>query len=101
MPIVTATLSPVMDYALDIMGRGNAALLGERRLVAHAASPEAGGKNPDLIHAFRDGKSGRMDPAFINHILPVKHISLAVWEKWVPRQTIMETLRRLAQTLWC
>ena len=55
--------------------------------VARAASPQAGGKSPDIILWMLDGQSGTLDPAFNAHVCPLMYWALANYQAW---QTFVE-----------
>ena len=69
-PVARGCVTPVLSAIVDIMGRGNTALHRDRVVSARASSAQAGGKNPDLVHQVRDGRSATNDPGFDTHVLP-------------------------------
>ena len=57
-------------------------LADARSAIARAASPEASGKDPNLVLYILDGVAGTMDPAFDAHVLPAERFAQAVWDQW-------------------
>ena len=97
-----------MTYSNAILGVPCGLLNSQRSAVA-AAAPGAGtgGQNPDLALLVADGsKSGRADPAYDAHALPIGEWAMAIWEGWYPiislQRIIDDALRRLevAKNKW-
>ena len=66
-------------------------LRAQRRLVAAAAAPSAGtcGQDLDLALMLADGsESGRADPAYDAHEGPIRSWAMAIWEGWIPRESL-------------
>ena len=62
-------------------------LYSQRTAAAKAAAPPAGccGQDLDLALMIADAcASGRADPAFDAHKVPIAAWALAVWEAWLP-----------------
>ena len=55
-----------------------------RRLVAYASTPSTAGGNLDTTLSALDGASGRLDPAFSAHALPITSWARAVYCNWRP-----------------
>ena len=70
-------------YGDDTQGVSNSALNDRRSVLARAAAPEGGGKNPLKVLYALDGASGTLDPSFDAHMLPIKHWATAWWEGWI------------------
>ena len=80
-----------MTYGASVMGGSCSLLCDQRRAAARAAAPAAGtcGQSLNLALVIADGSdTGRADPAYDAHMLPVGEWSLAVWEKWLPISTL-------------
>ena len=74
-------------YGCEVLGVSDTALQTTRStVVAAAAAPEAGGKNPDINLLVLDGPAGTLDPAFHAHLAPLKHWALAWWEGWFSKK---------------
>ena len=73
---------PAIMYGCEVFGLADSALKVARAKVARAATPQAGGKNPDLALLTIDGPNGTVDPAFEAHGAPLRHWALAWWEGW-------------------
>ena len=76
-----------MTYSNAILGVPCGLLNSQRSAAAAAAAPGAGtgGQNLDLALLVADGsKSGRADPAYDAHALPIGEWAMAVWESWMP-----------------
>ena len=56
-------------------------------------SPEAGGKNHELVLLAADGARGILDPSFDAHGLPIWMWALAHWEEWLPISALDEAVR--------
>ena len=63
-------------------------LLNTRRAIAHAVSPDGGGKHFELTLLAADGNTGTLDPAFDAHIIPL--FMRAWWQKWQPLQSLCD-----------
>ena len=70
------------------MGTSDVVLRDKRAVVAHAVAPPNAGKNPDLILLATDLNSGTVDPAFQDHIAPIKEWALAWWQSWQSRDRL-------------
>ena len=74
-----------MTYGTEILGVATGMLRSQRQTVAAMAAPGhgTGGQNLDLALMIADGKaSGRADPAFDAHAMPIGQWAMAVWESW-------------------
>jgi len=74
-----------MTYGSAITGVPNGLLRSQRQTVAAITSSGAGagGQNLDLALMIADGgKTGRADPAYDAHGLPIGEWAMAVWEGW-------------------
>ena len=74
-----------MTYGSSVTGVPTGMLQNQRRTVGAMAAPGAGtgGQNLDLALVLADGgPSGKADPAFDAHGLPIGDWSMAVWEGW-------------------
>jgi hypothetical protein len=80
--IVRAAGTPAVTYGVEVVGMSDSHLHKARCAIAHAAAPEGGGKDPNLILYILDGVSGTTDPAFDAHVLPVLRFSYVFWENW-------------------
>ena len=80
--MVRAAGPPAILYGCEIMGVCDSVLNIIRSRVARAASPQAGGKSPDLVLFTLDGTCGTLDPAFMAHCEPLKMWATAWWEGW-------------------
>ena len=70
--MVRAAITQGVTYGAEIMGVSDSLLEKWRVMVAGAVSPEAGGKNCDLVLYLRDGNKGTLDPAFDAHVKPIR-----------------------------
>ena len=80
-----------MTYGPAISGVPPSLLDAQRRTAAAAAAPGAGtgGQNLDLALLIADGNgSGRADPAFDAHMIPIGEWAMAVWEEWLPTASL-------------
>ena len=77
-------------YGDDIQGCADSVLTAKRSVIARAAAPAGGGKNPLKVLYALDGASGTLDPAFDAHVLPIKHWALAWWESWVEPEQLQK-----------
>ena len=66
-------------------------------MLARAAAPEGGGKNPAKTLYASDGANGTLDPSFDAHILPMKHWALAWWETWADPAQLEKAFRHRAE----
>ena len=97
--IVRTAGTPAVTYAIEVTGASNTHLQNLRSCIARAASPEAGGKNPDLTLFFLDADDGTLDPAFDAHVLPLKFWSMAIWEGWVAVDSMVNTVSNVHRKL--
>ena len=82
-----------LTYGQGVVGVSPSTLRNQRRMVATATAPVAGGcgQQLDLALVMADGSSrGRADPAFAAHIDPIGQWALAIWEKWLPRESLLK-----------
>ena len=79
---VRATAMPSIGYALEAAGLSNTALADVRRVVTRAAGTSTAGGNIDCELLAKDGKRGRLDPAYDAHTKPIKTMAQAWWESW-------------------
>lgn len=86
-----------MTYGLGIIGVSDSMLRYMRRVAAAIAAPAsgAGGKNLDAALIIADGgPSGMADPAFDAHLLPIGGWATAVWEEWLPRESLQRMITK-------
>ena len=80
-----------MTYSNAILGVPCGMLNSQRSAAAAAAAPGAGtgGQNLDLALLMADGsKTGRADPAYDAHALPIGEWAMAIWECWLPIRSL-------------
>ena len=83
-----------MTYGLGIIGVSDSMLRDMRRVAAAISSPATGvgGQSLDAALILADGgPSGRADPAFDAHLLPIGEWAAAVWDERLP----LESLHRM------
>ena len=81
-----------ITFGEGIMGVSDAMLRNQRRTVAVVTSPASGacGQNLDTALMIADGgPRGRADPAYDAHDLPIGQWSMAVWEGWLPKHSLL------------
>jgi len=86
--VVRAAGTPAITYGVEVTGMADTHLDSARRLIARAAAPEGGGKDPNLVLYLLDGSAGSMDPAFDAHVLPIVRYAYAWWESWQPTRLL-------------
>ncbi len=74
--------TPMITYGADVSGLSNSHLEQARRAIAKAITPEAGGKNYEVVLHIADAQGGTVDPAFDAHVLPFMMWSLALSQRW-------------------
>ena len=89
-----------MTFGEAITGVSDSMLDAQRTAAARAAAPPAGycGQDLDLALVMADAPaSGRADPAFDAHKVPIATWAMAVWEAWLPAN-VLEQLTKAAIT---
>ena len=84
-----------LTYGQAITGVAPATLLAQRRAAAAACAPAGGqcGQDLDLALILADGSAtGRADPAFDAHLLPIGQWADAVWHRWLPLTAPQQTV---------
>ena len=82
-------------------GGSDTMLYTQRTSAAKAAAPPAGycGQDLDLALMMADASaSGRADPAFDAHKVPIATWALAVWEAWLPAQVLEQLTTSAIET---
>ena len=75
-----------------MVGVADGTLRDQRRVAAAVSAPAAGtcGQNLDTALMIADGgPSGRADPTFDAHDLPIGQWAEAVWLKWLPQRSLL------------
>ena len=90
--LVRASGTPMATYGVEVCGMGDSHLHRLRSLIARAAAPQAGGKNPDLVLHLADAAGGGLDPAVATHVLPISTWALACWQAWHPAESMAAAL---------
>ena len=91
-----------VTYSNVILGVPCGLLRSQRQAISAAAAPGAGrgGQNMDLALVIADGsQSGRADPAYDAHALPIGEWSMAIWERWYPVKPLQRILDDACQRL--
>jgi ribonuclease HI len=98
-----------MTFGEAISGVSDSILYGQRTAAARAAAPPAGycGQDLDLALTMADASaSGRADPAFDAHKVPIATWALAIWESWLHRGMLERitndaiNMLRAAKNVW-
>lgn len=98
-----------MTYGEAINRVSDSLLRDQRRTAAVVTAPAAGGggQNIDLALTVADGsRTGRADPAYDAHDLPLGQWATSVWEGWLPKVSLLKLAasakKRLikAQRMW-
>ena len=79
---VRATAMPSMGYGLETAGVSDSKLSNLRRTVCNAASTGGGSFECELM--AKDGRRGRLDPAFDAHVKPIATWATAWWDGAIP-----------------
>ena len=91
-----------MTYGESIGGVSNSTLYTQRKIAAVIAAPVSGtcGQNIDMALMLADeSNTGRADPAYDAHMLPIGEWALAVWEGWRKLDSIMGMVKRACSRL--
>ena len=80
--VTRMSASPLTMYGSEILGVADTVLHANRTAVVNAAMPAAQGRSIDLSLMLLDGARGTADPAFAAHVLPIKTLAIAYWERW-------------------
>ena len=99
--LVRAAGTPVITYGVDVTGMNESHLRSARSAVARALSPAGEGRNPDATLYAIDGASDTTDPAFYAHVLPMKMLAMAWWQRWQPAGALTAAVRRAEQRVVC
>jgi len=82
--LVRAAATPLITYAVEVMGMSDAHLASARTAVARALAPTSGGSAADTSLYVADCAGSTIDPGFDAHVLPLKFWALAHWQTWIP-----------------
>ena len=91
-----------LTYGSSITGVPDSLLHNQRRTVGAITAPGAGagGQNLDVAMVLADeGKSGRADPAYDAHGLPIGDWAMAVWEGWAGAEAMDVVLKAAVETM--
>ena len=91
-----------MIFGEGVTGVSDSMLYTQRTSAARAAAPPAGccGQDLDLALMMADASaSGRADPAFDAHKVPIATWALAVWETWLPIPMLNQMMASAIPTL--
>ena len=94
MLVRTGGLAALM-HGFGSSGVSPSVLLHQRRAVQSATAPKSGlgGQEMEVAMMIADGtKTGRADPAFPAHIDVVQHWAQAIWNKWLPVESLQTSL---------
>ena len=86
--LTRATAMPAIGYGLECHGIADHALRKTRREVLAAMASNTSGGDMDTEWYTRDGTSGKNDPAFDAHVLPLETLATAWWENWIPQNDL-------------
>lgn len=81
-----------VTYGEGIMGVSSSLLRDQRRtaVVANSPATRSRGQNLDVALLIADGgPKGRADPAYDAHDMPFGQWAMAVWERWLPVQSLL------------
>ena len=84
-----------MMHGFGSSGVAPSVLLHQRRAVQSAAAPKSGlgGQEMEVALMVADGtKTGRADPAFPAHVDVAQHWAQAIWNKWLPVESLQTSL---------
>ena len=91
--LVRAAGTPLVTYGADVTGMSCSHLRTARCAVARAVSAPGGGKSHNAILFAVDAATGTLDPAFDAHVLPMKMLALAWWQRWQPAASLNAAVR--------
>ena len=79
---VRLTGMPSIAYGMEVAGAADTALADMRRTIVRAAGTSTAGGSYECELFAKDGKRGRLDPAFEAHSKPIKTLAQAWWDNW-------------------
>ena len=91
-----------MTYGPSCTGVSDSMLDAQKRAAAAIAAPGAGtgGQNPDIALLLADGGlSGKADPAYDAHLIPLGEWAHAVWEGWMPVKAMRRMIEHVKEQL--
>ena len=94
----TAGLSGML-YGAEITGISNSMLKRQRSVIAAASSAPGASNCPLTSLWLHDCVSGKLDPSFAAHELPIAQYAKACYEGWIPRDSLQTAFEQARTAL--
>ena len=88
-----------MLYGANFTGIYDTILKEQRSVISAASSAPTAEKNPMMSIWLHDCASGKLDPHFAAHELPIAHYAKACYEEWIPRDTLQTAFEHSSDAL--